>query len=232
MTVNTKKERQEKKNSNERKKNSKVYWGVDSASEVSKALYSCARENYGKPQVWGRYLGDKEVSKGITKNEASYLHDEGIKILLIYNHFQNATGYDNGKESAKQALKFANEIDAPNTVAIFADIEPNYKVDSAFIQGWYETLHQAKWNAGIYGDFSNKSKLSKALDGAEKNAKQHTILWSAQPQTKETSRKEAPDFKPDGMHDTKLYGWQYTIEAKNCEIDMNLFKQEMDESLW
>lgn len=48
----------------------------------SSDLYQCVNENYGRPEVWGRYLGDKEgvVSTGLTSDEASFLHDKGLRI--------------------------------------------------------------------------------------------------------------------------------------------------------
>ncbi|QKY68348.1 hypothetical protein [Lentibacillus sp. CBA3610] len=78
-----------------------IYWGVDSASYTDENIYQCVNENFGEPEVWGRYLGDKEgVSAGMDTNEVNLLHDNDVRILVIYNHFNEATGYDHGARHA------------------------------------------------------------------------------------------------------------------------------------
>ncbi|MDY0406405.1 DUF1906 domain-containing protein [Virgibacillus sp. 179-BFC.A HS] len=214
---------------------SKKYTGcVDSSSPSNTdQRLACTKDNFGKPAVWGRYLGEKAgVSKGLTKKEAAFLHDKDIHILLIYNHFEDATGYENGKKQAKQAIELAHQLNVPKQKAIFADIEPKYKVDSNFIQGWNDTLHDAKYKSGIYGSFAKGTNLTKAFLAINDDAKDAIILWSSEPQQKTTTKKDAPSFNPQGPDQAKLYGWQYAIEAKECDIDLNIFKQEMIESLW
>lgn len=71
-----------------------LYWGVDSASFTTNQFLTCVKKEFGTPEVWGRYLGTKEdVLKVITKKEAALLHSKKIKILLINNQFDSATGY-------------------------------------------------------------------------------------------------------------------------------------------
>src|SRR5699024_44533 len=70
-----------------------IYWGMDSASATDENLYSCAKESFGDPKIWGRYLGDKDdVSIGLDNDEVEFLHEKDVKILVIYNHVENATG--------------------------------------------------------------------------------------------------------------------------------------------
>lgn len=79
-----------------------VVWGVDSASLTTSDLLSCVRENFGSPKVWGRYLGEKEgVSAGITPEEAELLKENDIKLLVIWNRFNDATGLENGQSEAR-----------------------------------------------------------------------------------------------------------------------------------
>ncbi len=120
----------------EKQDEDRTFWGVDSASMTTKEVYACVNEQFGKPKIWGRYLGTKEdVSQGITKDESQYLREQEIKILMIYNHFNDARGYDQGVELAKHAVSLADDIGLPKEKAIFADIEPDYPVDASFIQG-------------------------------------------------------------------------------------------------
>ncbi|WP_188456331.1 hypothetical protein [Virgibacillus oceani] len=108
----------------------KLLWGVDSASQTDEDLYQCVKSNFGDPEVWGRYLADKEgVSEGLDCDETVYLHDKDVKVPVIYNHFTVATGYDNGAEEAEQAIDYAVELGVPEGVALFRDIEPNSPVN-------------------------------------------------------------------------------------------------------
>src|SRR5699024_6856939 len=114
-----------------------LVWGVDSASLTTENMLACVEDNFGSPEVWGRYLGDKEdVSRGLTSEEIDLLHANEIKILLIWNHFTDGTGYDHGQNQAEEAIAMAQDMGVPEEVAIFANVEPIYPIDAAFIQGW------------------------------------------------------------------------------------------------
>lgn len=210
-----------------------VYWGVDSASYTDENLYQCVIDNFGKPTIWGRYLGDiKDVSAGLDKEEVNFLHENDIHILVIYNHFSVATGYDHGVEEAEKAISFAKELAVPDGVAIFGDIEPNYPVDEDFIDGWYEQMLDSPYVPGLYGVFNEDSDLFGSFDQAKEETKENLILWTAYPQKEITTKENAPQYDPQGPANSNLYGWQYAIDAKTCNIDTNLFADEMIDILW
>lgn len=210
-----------------------IYWGVDSASYTDADLLQCVKDNFGHPEVWGRYLGDiTDVSQGLDMDEVNMLHENDIRILVIYNHFSEATGYDNGVQEAEKAIAYAEDLDVPNGVAIFGDIEPNYPVDSAFIEGWYETLTDSDYESALYGVFNEDSNLVKAYNATKKDVQENTVVWTAYPQKEITTKENAPDYNPQGPNEALLYGWQYGIEAEQCKIDTNLFKEEMLDYLW
>ncbi len=213
-----------------------VVWGVDSASLTTSEMISCVRENFGTPKVWGRYLGDKEgVSVGLTKDEVNLLHSNEIKILVIWNHFTDATGYENGKKEAQEAIKKAKELGIPEGVSIFADIEPSYPVDSEFIRGWSETMATSSYESGLYGVFDAKRNLYKAFEEAaakDKNILENTYIWTAAPNVGITSEANAPQYQPEAPKNSLVTGWQYGIDAKACNIDTNLFKGKIMDVLW
>lgn len=226
----------EEKSDDNREKATDTVWGVDSASKTTEEMLTCVRDNFGNPKVWGRYLGDNtDVSTGITKEEVEFLHSNDIQLLLIWNHFNDATGYENGKEEAKKAIEQAEKLGVPEGVAIFADIEPSYPVDSEFIRGWYDELSQSKYKPGIYGIFENEKKLTKAFhDAVKKNKKilEETFIWTAAPSEKITKEANAPKYRPDAPENARIAGWQYGIDAKSCNIDTNLFNTDMKSILW
>lgn len=211
-------------------------WGIDSASETTESFYQCVNDNFGDPEVMARYLGNNEgVSVGLTKEQVDLIHSKNDKILLIYNGFQDATGYENGKSEAKKAIQLAKDLGVPKGVAIFADIEPTYPVTSDFIEGWYEELSSSDYKPGIYGIFDAKKALTEAFAAAVKNnqdIQRNMYLWSASPNIGITTKADAPDFKVDAPKDSLAWGWQYGIDAETCNIDTNLFNSKLLEVLW
>lgn len=214
-----------------------IVWGIDSASETTEEFTMCVRENFGEPVIYGRYLGDREdVSRGLTAEQVDLIHGEGAYILPIYNQFSDATGFDNGVSQAEGAINLANELGIPNGVAIFADIEPTYPVDSEFIRGWFETINKSQYSSGIYGVFDPESELVAAYNAAsEENPDilETNIIWTASPNVGITTKANAPDeFTPDAPENALALGWQYGIDAEACNIDTNLFDSQIVNSLW
>lgn len=218
---------------NDNEQEVEYYWGVDSASYTDESLYQCVIDQFGQPSVWGRYLGDiEDVSHGLDADEVAYLHGNGIHILVIYNHFSDATGYENGIQEAEQAISFAEQLDIPEGVAIFGDIEPNYPVDEQFINGWYDRLVDSPYQPALYGVFKEDSELFTSFNKATEEAQRNTILWTAYPQKEITAKDNAPDFEAIAPEEAELFGWQYAINAETCNIDTNLFTDAMIDVLW
>ncbi|EKN69093.1 hypothetical protein BABA_11706 [Neobacillus bataviensis LMG 21833] len=213
-----------------------IVWGIDTASKIDQAFLQCVKDNYGEPAVFGRYLETKEgISMGLTKEEAALLHEQGAKILPIFNHFTDATGYENGVTEAKEAISYAQKLGIPEGVALFADIEPKYPVDEAFIRGWVETLLASPYKPGIYGILTPDSKLSAAYQAAVSKNKQlqdQTILWSSNPDPGVTPKDQAPAFEPGAPENVNVSIWQYGIDGKTCNIDTNLIQSSVLEALW
>ncbi|MDR4949708.1 glycoside hydrolase domain-containing protein [Neobacillus cucumis] len=211
-------------------------WGVDTASSVDQAFLQCVKNNYGAPSVFGRYLESKgDVSVGLTKEEIDLLHKQGIKILPIFNHFTDAVGYDKGVAEAKEAIAYAQKIGIPKGVAIFADIEPSYPVDEAFIRGWVDTLANSPYKPGIYGVFTPESKISAAYLGAISKSKivqERTIIWSSNPDPGVSNKTKSPGFQPGAPKNINVSIWQYGIDGETCNIDTNLIQSTVLNDLW
>lgn len=230
-------EDEEETNGNEdvddKDENKQYYWGVDSASYTVEELFQCVVDQYGKPEVWGRYLGDREgVSFGLDAAEIDFLHENNIQILVIYNHVNDARGYEEGVSHANQAIQLAENVEVPEGVAIFADIEPDYPVDHAFIEGWYDTLIASGYTPGIYGVFHQESDLMLAFEAQDTDIQEGIVVWTAYPQAEITTLENAPEFNPEGPETAPVLGWQYAIEAEACTIDTNLFAEEISKYLW
>ncbi|MGO4888049.1 glycoside hydrolase domain-containing protein [Anaerobacillus sp. MEB173] len=209
---------------------------MDSASLTTDEFYRCVVDNFGEPQIWGRYMVDKEgVSYGLTDEEITLLHNNNIMILPIYNHFEDATTYKNGVAQAEQAIQFAKEYGIPEGVALFADIEPMYPVDTAFIQGWHDTIMASSYESGIYGVFSDDSELNTAfVQATEENEEiiENTVIWSNQPQIGITTKSNAPEYDVSAPEGSLDWGWQYGLDSETCNIDTNWFRGEITDYLW
>ncbi|MBM7583829.1 hypothetical protein JOC86_000366 [Bacillus pakistanensis] len=220
----------------EEKKQNEIVWGIDTASKTNEGFYNCVNENFGSPQVVGRYLGTKEdVSKGITIEEKEAIKSKGAHILLIHNRFNDATGYENGVEEAKEAISLAEELGVTEGVALFADIEPIYPVNKEFILGWYETVSSSKYEPGIYGIFEKDNPLYNAFNNAvnsNPSLKENLILWTSAPNTGITTEEQSPEYQPTAPEGSQVIGWQYGIGSKTCNIDTNLFNMKFQDMLW
>ncbi|WP_010095526.1 glycoside hydrolase domain-containing protein [Ornithinibacillus scapharcae] len=231
---NKDKEKDSKNNKGDKESNGdEIHWGVDSATYTDEEFFGCVVDNFGQPSVWGRYLGDKEgVSAGLDSTEVKLLHDNGIKILVIYNHVEDARGHDNGIAHAEEAIGMAKELEIPKGVAIFVDIEPEYPIDAAFLEGWYSTIKESDFEPGVYGVFSDDNDLLNQFSSMDKEALKNTIVWTAYPQEEITTKENAPEWSAAGPENAKVYGWQYAIDSETCNIDTNLFKGNIMEFLW
>ncbi|MBM4765211.1 glycoside hydrolase domain-containing protein [Bacillus sp. B15-48] len=213
-----------------------IVWGVDSASLTTEEMLTCVAENFGSPEIWGRYLGEKEgVSAGLTHEEAERLHANGIGILVIWNHFTDATGYDNGRNEASAAIEMAREFGVPEGIAIFANIEPIYPVDSEFIKGWYKVMSESEYASGVYGLFDAERELSAAFEqaGQENNELfENTFVWTSVPNVGITTEANAPEYAPEAPENALIGGWQYGIDAETCNIDTNWFNSSLLDVVW
>lgn len=213
-----------------------ILWGVDSASLTDETLYACVAENFGDPQIWGRYLEDKDgVSYGLTSEEVELLHQNGVAILVIYNHFTDGTSYDKGVADAEYAIAYAERIGVPEGVAIFANVEPFYPIDSDFILGWYDTISSSVYTPAIYGVFSEGEEVRVAFEAAaEENSSilDEMIIWSNQPQVGITTEGNAPEYSPEGPNEGLTWAYQYGLDAETCNIDTNLFQSSIMDFVW
>ncbi|WP_160723722.1 glycoside hydrolase domain-containing protein [Bacillus sp. USDA818B3_A] len=215
---------------------SKVYWGIDTADAIDQTFYQCVAKNYGKPDVVGRYIGHNEgASTGLTKEEIDFLKKQGVKIIPIYNHFTDATGYEHGVEEAKAAIALAKELDIPDGIVIYADIEPTYPVDAEFIRGWTETISSSQYKPGIYGVFEDGKELSNAYIAAidkNKDFKNKILIWTSNPEVGKTGKDKAPKYNPQTPKGISAAIWQYGLEGKQCNIDTNLIQAPAYSASW
>lgn len=211
-------------------------WGVDSARHASEGLLQCILDNFGFPRYWGRYLlRVVNFSEGLTDEEIAFLRGNGIKLLPIYNGFKEALGYEQGIFAATDAVFQAQRLGIPQGVPLFADIEPFFPINAAWIEGWTEQIYLSGYKSGLYnapliGAFSDAF-----CTAVERNQaiRMLTILWSAQPEAPVSGSDNPPAYTPASPECGGTVGiWQYSRDLPECHIDTNLATSRFVEMLW
>lgn len=208
-----------------------MVWGIDSAALADRTLYNCVVQNFGKPSYWGRYLTTVQgASEGLTKEEISFLHEKGVKVLPIYNVFRKAVGYSQGRVAARNAIFHARRLGIPESTVLMANVERFFEVDADWIAGWVDAIYPSGYFPGFYfdpieGDFSDQFCLASKLN---ENVKEQSILWSAEQETGVTKKTKAPTFSPKKPNcQANVLLWQYGRDADKCPIDTNVGQKKI-----
>lgn len=218
---------------------SHVLYGVDSCKAIvgdpTGDLFWKIVGGFGTPQFWGRYLTDT-VCPGISSAEVALAAQEHMGILPIYNDYNcsNVQYYDTGHGYAVAAVAAAQRLGIPRGRLLAIDIEPAgldcpgaANVDSGFIEGWYDGIHEAGYVPMYYGNGTAGSEFSSAwcsTVSALPAIAAGSDLWSFEPSLLGGYAKpNAPSFSP---YDTGCAGnieaWQFQIGGTiNADVDQD-----------
>lgn len=214
-----------------------MIWGVDSAVKVTEELFQCVVQNLGNPRYWGRYLTTvPNVSDGLTKEEITFLHQKGVKVLPIYNVFRKALGYREGGVTAANTIFHMRRLGFPKGSVAFGNVEHFFEVDEAWIRGWVDRFYPSGYKPGLYHD-PVKGMFSNAYCQAAANharVKEQLVLWSAEPEVGTLGAKKAPAYKPakPNCAAAQIWAWQYGRDDENCPVDTNLIDKRLFSVLW
>ena len=180
----------------------------------------------------GRYL-DQETgfTTGLTKSEVSYIHGQGIKILLIESDHGGDIG-STGTTKANEAIKQAKALGVPIHNALVADVESNSPVNSTFIQDWYTTVTGAGYTAGIYANpLPGSSGFNSAFCASSSTVIANTVLYSTEPSRTATTKANKPAFAPTSPTcGGKTRAWQYAL-AGTAKVNAD-FDEVKSLTLW
>jgi len=211
-------------------------WGIDSAENVTEDLFQCVIGNFGFPRFWGRYLVRVPgISEGLTLEEISFIRRKGVKLLPIYNSFQTAKGYEQGRKAANNAAFHARELGIPNGIPLFANVEQFFDIDDEWIQGWTEAIVTSGYRSGIYNDPVTGAFNQAFCNAVKENdsVKVLNILWSAQPELESSGPQNPPNYNPKGPDcGGNVWVWQYSRNVTQCPIDTNLAYSSFANILW
>lgn len=218
-------------------------WGVDSAAAVNATFYQCVQVTYGRPAFWGRYLtAVPGVNDGLSSTEVALLHQQKTRVLVIYNGFGgSATGYSNGHNAANNASAYARDtLHVPSGVSIFADIEGGYPIDSAWIEGWCDSMAASGYVPGLYENPLGKGSQFESAYCAALSSDSNVslaLLWSNEPEPGVRPQQSAPAWAPrvSGCN-VKTAVWQYGEGGGLCgpafPVDTDLAVAGIASQLW
>ncbi|MBB5174255.1 glycoside hydrolase domain-containing protein [Texcoconibacillus texcoconensis] len=213
----------------------KLFWGVDSAAKVDEQLFNCVKSQFGSPKFWGRYLNTIEgVSVGLTKEERSFLHTRGVKVMPIYNNFQASVGLREGKVAARNAIFNAQRIGIAEGTFIFANVERFFEVDADWLVGWVETFYNSEYRPGFYNDPVEGGFSDAYCQAIEQNeqVRIQSVLWSAEPEPGVSGANNYPNFAPESPPcEANVWAWQYGRDADECPIDTVLLQDRLFDNL-
>ncbi|TMD96876.1 MAG: DUF1906 domain-containing protein [Chloroflexi bacterium] len=207
-----------------------LLWGVDSCKaftgDSTGELFYAVAKKLGTPDFWGRYLTDT-VCPGISSNEVSMAARYHLGILPIYNDYNcsDVRYYETGHAYAVAAVAAAKRLGIPAGRVIAIDIEPPgdacpgaANVDSGFIEGWFDGIHDAGYVPTYYGNGTSGTEFASAWCATVSkypNIATDSDLWSFQPSLLGSfSKVWNPGYGP---YDTGCAGnmlaWQYVLSA-------------------
>ncbi|HDR7429963.1 TPA: DUF1906 domain-containing protein [Bacillus toyonensis] len=223
-----------------------TFWGIDSCelsnhiipNTGNKKLLKHVTDQLGKPDFWGRYIGgNSSCPNGVlTLSEIKFLHDNGIKILVIYNGASpsHMIYEQEGIDDANKAINIATDLGisyAGHEVIIYLDIEESWTPTPMYLHGWSKTLN----NTGVLipGFYCNTispnfltSFCAARLFSDEVDK---TVLYTTQPQKTCTNKAQAPSWNPQDpiciplVHsDPGVQVWQYSINCLGGFVDLDL----------
>ena len=156
-----------------------TFWGVDSLTPIdhvidakhNKTLFDVVCEHCDRvPAFWGRYLNGHDHRKkvknkivganlNLTAKEAAYVFQasKGVtRILPIYVPVKASVGStkQQGLIDAGRAIAAADNLQIPNGVFLWADIEPEWTTSPEWLRGWWERMFTSRFGGcgGIYED--------------------------------------------------------------------------------
>jgi hypothetical protein len=190
-------------------------WGVDAVTVVNSTFLSTIKSHVGSPTIVGQYL-DAGSGQLLTASEATYLHGQGVSIVLIFSpNNGNLSGGTTASTEAATAVTEAQAVGAnPNMgIAIYRDVEQGYTINSAYINQWNSSLSAAGYTTGFYEN-SYSGQFEGAFCGASSSTISNSYLYSSELHSGSSYLKSAAPTTYNPYYVScesaaQMSGWQY-----------------------
>jgi len=197
-------------------------WGVDSLASSSSLLPSVVSK-LGQPDFYGRYINYSKASGNLTSAEASSLHSNNIKVLIVSSPPRSSlTTASAADADAAAAISAARSLGIPAGVALFRDVEASYAINQSYVSEYYSYF--ARSGSGyVPGFYENAYPSSSGFTNAYCAAVAATsglsdgvVLFASEPSYKgvSPSKSAPPDFAPKAPSCTnRTVAWQYELPS-------------------
>jgi hypothetical protein len=164
---------------------------------------------------------------GISATEIAAASFRKMGILPIYNDYDCSAvrGYNTGLRYASEATAAAAGLGIPQGTVLAIDIEPpgDYcpgaaRVDSGFVEGWYDGIVAAGYAPLYYGNGTAGSEFASAWCRAVSERPEvaaNSYLWSFEPSLLgRFTKAKAPEYSPlqPGCAGN-VAAWQYVLSS-------------------
>lgn len=215
----------------------RMLFGVDSHFQANDLLqnnlekFEWVVRNKIYPNFYGRYLSGENC---LTKEEIKFLHNKGCKIALIYAEDGEKQTEEYGMKLAKKIGSRALELDIPEGVAIFLEIDENTPVNYDFMKGFAKYLMIEGYTPGFKANTDAKYAFDREFSRGMQSSRDmfsKCLIWATSPTVKEyngitTSHLIHPDnwkpFAPSGITRKEIAIWQYGVDCHPIENDMEV----------
>jgi peptidoglycan hydrolase-like protein with peptidoglycan-binding domain len=218
---------------------SKTLWGIDTAPPVTSSSLDRIIQKFGKPSFIGKYLHGTNFTP-LSSEEASLIHSQGMRIMLLEPDFGKDTGYNHGADLAMRAVTRARELGIPQGVAIFADLEPGSQVDAGWLEAWYGVVllsgYLPGYYANPYADRNFNGPFCAAVSQFPSLADK-AVLDIYEPMLTRSPVAQAPLFAPSipycGSHPTgNVLMWQYGLSGGDSQANVDTDEMKASVPLW
>lgn len=216
------------------------FFGVDTETNVTEllqhnlTLFDWIRKNQGFPYFVGRRINGENA---LTKDELTYINDNGSKAIPLFKPFDEMCGKDN----AKMAIAILEELELEKGISVYVELDANIVTDE-FLKDFANKIIVEGYVPGFYVDtdsyYNFDRQYSRAYQSDEMLMKQCKI-WATAPEMDEffetqNSHNEKPDFwgpfAPSCITKEQISFWQYgkkahpinTYSGKRTDFNLNL----------
>jgi hypothetical protein len=197
-----------------------------------------------KPEFWGRYLTGFQFSP----SEAKFLRAAGIKLLPVYqattSHPHSLQTTAQGQSDAHAAMSAATGLGVPKNhgIALYADIERGYQIQSDWLAAWTETVQSGGFIPGVYCASDDPPMVS-AYGALTHGDRSVLLVWTNSPCVFDSSVLSvakipaaiggAPIMGGGGAHVPNV--WQYAIPGglnPNQPVDLDVCDDTAFAAMW
>ena len=213
-----------------------LFFGVESKVRADNILqnnltqFEWVVRNKMYPLFWGRNITGQNA---ITKEEVSFIHRQGCKIVLICNDDDKMLTEEQGAAFGESIVCLIAKIGVPVNTAIFMEIDETKEVYTSYMCGFAKTLlfHGLipGFKANTDAKFSFDREYSRGMR-IEPETFNKILIWAVSPTLEEydritTTHLIQPDywepFAPSGITRNDIAIWQYGKECHPIRDNFN-----------